>query len=95
MFWGNGIIYKNLLNRNNMKSGLIFLSIFLISFAAGYNRSGSKPNTSTPPFIINSHVHYEATDGWEKSFLEIYTRHNAMACLLISMKDLKNWRLTS
>ena len=71
-----------------MKSRLIFLSIFIISFAVGCNRSGTKPNTSTPPFIIDSHVHYETTDGWEKSFLEIYTRHNAMACLLISMKDL-------
>ena len=33
-------------------------------------------------------MHYEATDAWEKSFLEIYTRHNAMACLLMPMTDL-------
>ena len=41
-----------------------------------------------PPFIIDSHMHYTATDEWEKSFLDIYTRHNAMACLLMPMKDL-------
>lgn len=71
-----------------MKSQLLFLSIFMISFTVGCNRSDTKPNTSTPPFIIDSHIHYVATDAWEKSFLEIYTRHNAMACLLIGMKDL-------
>ena len=71
-----------------MKSRLLFLSIFAISLAVGCNRSGTKLNTSTPPFIIDSHVHYEATDAWEKSFLEIYNRHNAMACLLMSMKDI-------
>lgn len=71
-----------------MKSRLLFLSIFAISIAVGCNRSGIKLNTSTPPFIIDSHVHYEATDIWEKSFLEIYTRYNAMACLLMSMRDL-------
>jgi len=71
-----------------MKSVLLFMSVFIIIFIFGCNRSGTKPNTSTPPFIIDSHIHYEATDAWEKSFLEIYTRHNAMACLLISMKDI-------
>ncbi|MBK9389687.1 MAG: amidohydrolase family protein [Bacteroidetes bacterium] len=34
-------------------------------------------------------MHYDATDEWEKSFLEIYVRHNAMACLLIPMSDLE------
>jgi predicted TIM-barrel fold metal-dependent hydrolase len=47
-----------------------------------------KPNMSTPPFIIDSHIHYRATDDWEKSFLNIYSKHNAMACLLIGMRDL-------
>jgi len=41
-----------------------------------------------PSFIIDSHIHYVATDGWEKSFIDIYSRHNAMGCILIPMKDL-------
>ena len=47
-----------------------------------------KLNNSTPPFIIDSHMHYTATDEWEKSFLDVFTSHNAMACLLMPMKDL-------
>lgn len=44
---------------------------------------------STPGFIIDTHTHYRAADAWEKSFLTIYSRHNAMACVLIGMKDLE------
>lgn len=47
------------------------------------------PNLSTPGFVIDSHTHYRATDEWEKSFLEVYEKWNAMACLLIGMKDLE------
>jgi uncharacterized protein len=72
-----------------MKTRLFFVSFFIIILALDCNRAGLKPNYSTPPFIIDSHMHYEATDAWEKSFLEIYTRHNAMACLLMPMKDLE------
>jgi uncharacterized protein len=79
-------IIKN--NNIMMKTKLFFLSVFAILLAFGCNRAGLKPNYSTPPFIIDSHMHYLATDTWEKSFLEIYTRHNAMACLLMPMKDL-------
>jgi uncharacterized protein len=64
---------------------LLFL-VIIINF--GCSQKGSKQNYSIPPFIIDSHIHYVATDDWEKSFLDIYTRHNAMACVLISMKDL-------
>ena len=71
-----------------MKTKLFFVSFFAIILAIGCNRAGLKPNYTTPPFIIDSHMHYVATDAWEKSFLEIYTRHNAMACLLMPMKDL-------
>jgi predicted TIM-barrel fold metal-dependent hydrolase len=46
-------------------------------------------NFSTPPFVIDAHVHYKANDDWEKSFLEVYTRHNAMACLMVRMDDLQ------
>ena len=44
---------------------------------------------STPPFVIDAHVHYKATDDWEKSFIEVYSRHHAMACLMVQMKDLE------
>jgi len=43
---------------------------------------------SVPSFIIDAHVHYRAEDDWEKSFLEVYNRHNAMACLMVRMEDL-------
>jgi predicted TIM-barrel fold metal-dependent hydrolase len=52
-------------------------------------KAGAEANKSTPPFIIDAHVHYEAKDEWEKSFIEIYGRHNAMACLMVSMDDLE------
>ena len=54
----------------------------------GNTRAEAQPSSATPPFIIDSHTHYQATDSWEKSFLDIYTRHNAMACILVGMKNL-------
>jgi len=72
-----------------MNSKLLLLSIVSICIVCGCIQQSPEPNTSTPPFIIDSHIHYRANDEWEKSFLEIYTRHNAMACLLINMKDLE------
>lgn len=56
--------------------------------STGSTTTELKPNYSTPPFIIDSHIHYGANDAWEKSFIEIYTKRNAMGCLLVSMKDL-------
>lgn len=53
------------------------------------SKKSLKDNYSTPPFIIDAHVHYKANDDWEKSFLEIYARHNAMACLMVRMEDIK------
>lgn len=44
---------------------------------------------SVPDFVIDAHVHYKANDEWEKSLLEIYGKHNAMACLMVPMKDLE------
>jgi len=55
----------------------------------GWDESRYKPNYSTPPFIIDEHVHYRATDEFEKAFIDVYTRHNAMACLLVDMNDLE------
>ena len=49
----------------------------------------SQPNLSTPGFVIDSHTHYRATDEWEKSFLEVCEKWNAMACILVNMNDLE------
>ncbi len=52
-----------------------------------WDESTYKPNYSTPPFIIDDHVHARVTPEWEKSFLDMYTKHNAMACCFYSAKD--------
>src|SRR5665648_22368 len=84
-----------------MKTKLLILMALIIGLMTGCKSTGTgtgtgtdtntelKPNYSTPSFIIDSHMHYRATDEWEKSFVEIYTAHNAMACLFMSMKDLE------
>ena len=71
-----------------MSTKIFLISFFVILLSFGCKQAEIKQNTSTPPFIIDSHTHYGASDEWEKSFLEVYTKYNAMACLLISMKDL-------
>ena len=71
-----------------MNTKLLFLAALAFTLVFSCSRAGLKPNTPTPPFIIDSHIHYQATDAWEKSFLEIYTKHNAMACILVPMRDL-------
>jgi len=58
-------------------SGLLF---FLITSCS--------TGTKTPPFIIDDHIHYKANDEFEKSLVEIYSKHNAMACLMINMQDI-------
>jgi len=50
--------------------------------------SGNKKTTFAPPLIIDSHIHYVGTDDWEKSFVDIYGKHKAMACVLVYMNDL-------
>jgi uncharacterized protein len=71
-----------------MNKQLVFLSLLFLLLISGCSRKGGMADNSTPPFIIDSHTHYTASDEWEKSFLDVYTSHNAMACLLIPMKDL-------
>lgn len=71
-----------------MKTKLIFLytlTAFLMAACGNNSTKEYKPNYSMPPFIIDSHTHYGGTDEWEKSFIDVYTSHNAMACLLIDM----------
>jgi len=67
---------------------MVFLTALIFSFAA-CSRTKINSSSSLPPFIIDSHMHYDATDEWERSFLDIYTKHNAMACLLMPVKDLE------
>ncbi|HUX94090.1 MAG TPA: amidohydrolase family protein [Bacteroidales bacterium] len=71
-----------------MNKQLIIIAAGLILLSCRCGTDSPTPNMSTPPFIIDSHIHYVATDEWEKSFLEIYSKHNAMACLLMDMEDL-------
>jgi hypothetical protein len=72
-----------------MNTNVFLLTALASTLVSGSRRPGSKKNTSTPPFIIDSHTHYEAADAWEKSFLEIYTRRNAMAWLMVWKDDLE------
>lgn len=76
-----------------MIKNLIFLSVITLVLAVRCanveQKTELKPNYKTPPFIIDSHIHYKATDAWEKSFIEIFTKHNAMGCILVDMKDLE------
>jgi len=67
-----------------MKHGLFLTIIAALSLAAGVHAQ-SRP---LPSLIIDSHTHYRATDDWEKSFVTVYGKHHAMACLLIGMKDI-------
>ncbi len=67
---------------------LLFIIAVVTGCGGGRESAELSPNYSRPPFIIDSHMHYEATDEWEESFLKIYGENNAMACLLMSMEDL-------
>jgi uncharacterized protein len=79
-----------------MKNHTFYPAIFiLLLFAACSSRDSKtdtpvklKDNYSTPAFLIDSHMHYRANDEWEKSFLDVYTKRKAMACLFVPMADL-------
>ena len=49
----------------------------------------SSSNVPVPPFIIDAHIHYRPTDEWKKSFVEVYTRYNAMGVVMVKMDDLE------
>lgn len=73
-----------------MKEVISFIFTLLISiFVFGCTSSGPKPSLSTPGFLIDDHTHYRATDEWENKFLKIYGKYNAMACVLVDMKELE------
>jgi uncharacterized protein len=71
-----------------MKTLIVLLALLASVLSMSCDSGDVKPNMKTPPFFIDSHIHYVATDAWEKSFLEIYGKHNAMACIIVRMNDL-------
>lgn len=82
-----------------MKTKILLPSLLVLCIASGCTREASdsanpsttaqEDDTSTPPFVIDAHVHYRPTDEWEKSFVEVYARHNAMGCVMVKMEDLE------
>ena len=67
-----------------MRRGLALTAGLLALVGAGLARSAAK----IPGFIIDSHTHYSPRPDFEESFLAIYGKYNAMACLLIGLQDL-------
>ncbi|MFC1557770.1 amidohydrolase family protein [candidate division KSB1 bacterium] len=66
----------------------IVLSVLLFILVS-CSKQAPGENLSTPGFIIDSHIHYRATDKWEEDFLRIYKEYNAMACVLVGMNSLE------
>ena len=79
------------------KKKWVYVGLSTLVAAAGWTveppnepaRRDPKPNLSTPGFVIDSHLHYNGNEAWEKSFLETYTKWNAMAVLLVNMNALE------
>lgn len=82
-----------------MKKNVLFiLTAFAICVFTGCNSNPAEKappgdnleaNYKVPPFIIDAHIHYRATDEWEKSFLEVFSEYNAMGCVMVRMDDLE------
>ncbi len=80
----------------NFKSTFVLFGLLVFVGGCGTNQAPNEiarepeyqPNLSTPGFFIDSHVHYVPTDEWENSFIEVYTKWNAMACIMIDLGDL-------
>lgn len=80
-----------------MNSKLSLLSLLAFALLAGCQNIGTQnsgwnerkyvPNYATPPFIIDDHVHARTTPEWEKLFLGVYSKHNAMAVLFYAPRD--------
>lgn len=67
-----------------MRMYIVLAAGLLVTLNLGLAQSPSK----VPGFIVDSHTHYEPTDAWEKSFLSVYAKHNAMACVLVDMNEI-------
>ena len=65
-----------------MKVRLLILSAL---FALAFNT----PVLSAKRFIIDSHMHAGGNQQWVNDMVRIYREHNAMACVLTSMRNLE------
>ena len=73
-------------------SCILVLSVFTLFFGCTVPASKPdlpEPSLSTPGFIIDAHVHYRATDEWEKDFLTVFEKYNAIGCVLVRMNNLE------
>jgi len=62
---------------------ILILAVIGFVFVYSSPNTAPKPNLSTPGFIIDDHIHYRGTDKWEKNFLDVFTKYNAMGCVLM------------
>ncbi|MCR6722647.1 MAG: amidohydrolase family protein [Chitinophagaceae bacterium] len=74
-----------------LASGVLALLVSCAGPTSGNSEFNNDPpeNYSVPGFIIDAHIHYRATDEWEKSFIETFTEYNAMGCVMVRMPDLE------
>ncbi len=75
-----------------MKKIIILVSIItVIGFIFVYSSPNPAPqeDLSTPGFLIDDHIHYRGTDAWEKDFLKIFGKYNAMGCVLVNLNNLE------
>lgn len=68
-------------------AGTVILAAAVLPMLISWKTNRQK--VPVPSFIIDAHVHYVPTDDWEKSLEEVYSKYNAMACVMVEMKDLE------
>jgi len=78
---------KGVSDMKRVISCILVLSVFTFFFSLGV--SAQEPNLSTPGFIIDNHIHYRATDEWEKDFLTVFKEYNAIGCVLVRMNNME------
>jgi len=71
----------------NAKKVILLLPAWLL-ILGGCSQDPKPADSGVPPFLIDSHIHYRATDEWESEFLSVFTQFNAMGCILVEMDDL-------
>lgn len=53
-----------------------------------HQESTDRASLNIPDFIIDSHTHVRPTDEWRNQMVEIYRKHNAMACAITWYEDM-------
>ena len=65
-------------------------AVAAVSATAGAGPAPSREAESRPPdFILDSHIHCGGDEAWVDEMVEVYPRHNAMACVLTWIEDLE------